>query len=133
MAHIHTIRSTALRAVIAALAALACVWGADAFSEGPTLSLSDLANHQSVLMSCESASPVGGAALLWCADPDSPQCIPALPQPPRPELWDRTDIALPTLPPLPRHGYVWMTWPEPVIVDMPGRAPNQRLERPPRA
>ncbi|MET0283179.1 MAG: hypothetical protein ABW352_01865 [Polyangiales bacterium] len=132
MAHIHSIRSTALRAAFAALAALACVWAVDAFSDGPTLSLADLANHQSVLMSCESASPVG-AALMWCSDPDSPQCIPALPQPPRTELWDRSDFALPTLPPLPRQGYVWMTWPEHLVVDMPGRSPSQRLERPPRA
>jgi hypothetical protein len=131
MAHIHTIRSTALGAALAALAALACVWAASS-AEPPTLSLSDLVNHESVLMSCEGASPVG-AALLWCADPDSPQCIPARPQPPRPELWDRSDVTLLALPALPRRGYVWMTWPEHEIVDMPGRTPSQRLERPPRA
>ncbi len=131
MAPFHTIRSTAFGAAIAALTALACVWAVGS-DEQPLLSLADLANHQSVLMSCEGSPPIG-AALLWCSDPDSPQCIPALPQPPRPELWDRSDITLPTLPSMPSRGYVWMTWPAHQVVDMPGRTPNQRLERPPRA
>jgi hypothetical protein len=131
MAPLHTIRSTVLGAAIAGLTALACVWVASS-ADAPALSLSDLANHQSVLMSCEDASPASSAP-MWCADPDSPQCIPALPQPPRPELWDRVDFALATLPSPRAQGYVWMTWPEHAVLDMPGRSTDQRLERPPRA
>lgn len=126
-----TMRSTALGAALAALTALACLWVA-AGTDPPTCSLAELATRQSVLMSCEDAGPVS-VGLLWCADPSSPQCIPALPQAPRPELWDRPDIALPTVVAPARRGYVWMTWPEPEVLDMPGRTWSQRLERPPRA
>ncbi|HEY6879161.1 MAG TPA: hypothetical protein VI299_14140 [Polyangiales bacterium] len=131
MAHIHTLQSTALGAALAALAAVASLWIAGG-SDAPTLGLSELQRTESVLMSCADATPVS-AGLMWCADPDSPQCIPALPQPPRPELWDRVDAALPQVAGLPRTGYAWMTWPTPVLVDLPGRTPSQRLERPPRA
>jgi hypothetical protein len=129
MSHITTKRGTALGAALAALTALACVWVTDA-ADPPTVSLSELQRSESVLMSCD--APVS-AGLMWCADPDSPQCIPALPQPPRPELWDRTDVTLPSVASLPRRDWVFMTWPEHVILDLPGRSPDQRLERPPRA
>jgi hypothetical protein len=131
MAHSNTLRTHGTGAALVVLATLACLLFAEA-SDTPTCSLSELASRESVLMSCEDASPVS-AELMWCSDPSSPQCLPAAPQVPNPELWDRPDIALPSLFAAPRLGYVWMTWPEADAPAFTGRAPAQRLERPPRA
>ncbi len=106
------------------------------FREGPSLSLRDLEDSQTVLMSCaREEGPRSSAELLWCADSDSPACSPALPISGHLELSDSPLFALSTVPgfgsddrkisDLPR-------WQRPPPEAGPPSGIAVRLERPPR-
>lgn len=97
------------------------------------LSLRELASQGSVLMSCADESGLGGT-LLWCADPDSPHCIPALPEAPGTDLAQHGPVAV--LTPLgaaahPSIGRL-MAWPEPRLAALAPIQIAQRLDRPPK-
>jgi hypothetical protein len=102
-------------------------------SERRMLSLRELASQGSVLMSCaDERGP--GSALLWCADPDSPHCIPALPDAPGTDLAQHGPLAV--LTPLataarPSIGRL-MAWPEPRLLALTPTQLAQRLDRPPK-
>ena len=96
------------------------------------LSLTDLTRSESIVMSCDESFST--AEPLWCADPSSPQCIPAAPDVPRIDLGDRVDLWLPpvvagTAP----RAYTIGSWPEPITTTLHGRTDRDRLDRPPRA
>jgi len=130
----RTARTALGMAAAMALCALACLAFA-ATRDGVTLSSLDaLGQKESVLMSCADAPATsGGGALLWCADPSSPHCIPAAPDVPRIELSSSPDLYLLPSVPMPRPTYTLMSWPEPRPRVLASRPRSGRLERPPRA
>ena len=112
--------------------AIAVAWWVAARSAQPELSLRELARAGSVLMSCaDDGGPVGEP--LWCADPDSPHCIPALPTAPRADVWHDPIGVLPPLASLPclRVGDL-MAWPKPRTLSLASLKLPQRLDRPPK-
>jgi hypothetical protein len=131
----NTLRALGLGTALAVLTALVCLAVAASF-ESPTLTLAGLAKNahaESVLMSCaEDSSPSGGDALLWCSDPSSPHCIPAAPEVPRPEVWDRPDTSLLSSFDVPSASFVLLPWPRPETASLYARDNVSRLERPPR-
>jgi hypothetical protein len=97
------------------------------------LSLRELASQGSQLMSCADDSGPSDT-LLWCADPDSPHCLPALPEAPGTDLAQHGPLAV--LTPVDsaarrRLGRL-MAWPEPRIAALAPIRLSQRLERPPK-
>jgi len=104
--------------------------------EPAALSLRDLEHNQTTLMSCDrDDGPLGGAELLWCADPSSPLCLPALPPSGHIELADAPPLAL-----FAHHFVVapapsWSlpSWKRPQPGERPRSRDRARLERPPRA
>lgn len=118
-------------AAIAVFTVLACL-GVMAERDPSPIGLDDLERLNAPLMSCDHASDPGGA-LLWCADPNSPQCIPALPVPPRPELGDRPDLDVFGMAQVAHATFVVLPWPRPELSTLRGRRVRQRIERPPRA
>lgn len=124
-------RALGCGAAMAALAALACL-AFVASRDAPTLSLSELARTESIVMSCDDA-PLPSAEPLWCADPNSPQCSPAAPDAPRIELSDRVDLWFPDAVALaPVRVVALNPWPASKTDDRVGRLAHARLERPPR-
>ncbi|MFT3927396.1 MAG: hypothetical protein QM778_32985 [Myxococcales bacterium] len=115
---------------------IACL-GFAGVREGSTpLSLRDLERSQTTLMSCaRDEGPLSGAELLWCADPSSPLCLPALPASGHIELGDTAPLALWSLAlPMPeRLAWTLPSWQRPAPVDRPRSLDPTRLERPPRA
>lgn len=120
-----------LGAALAALTALLCL-AVMAARDGRTISFDELASLNAPLMSCESSSssPDG---LLWCSDPSSPHCIPAVPDPPRLELADRPDMTMVPADAVTPATFVLLPWPAPTVAERRGLRIAQRLERPPRA
>lgn len=114
--------------------ACACVgFRALADSEPRLLSLRELTSQGSVLMSCANESGPSDT-LLWCADPDSPHCIPALPDAPGTDLAQHGPLAI--LTPLaaaarPSAGQL-IAWPEPRVATLAPIRLAQRLDRPPK-
>lgn len=103
--------------------------------DGASLSLRDLERSQAVLMSCAHDSPLSGAELLWCADPSSPMCLPALPASDRPDLGDAPQVFLAAVLPSAGAAAVWHWLPDygpPMTAATPRRRDRDRLERPPR-
>lgn len=125
-----TRRAWALGAAIAVLTALLCL-AAMASRDGGTISLGELSSLHAPLMSCE-ADGAGSDGLLWCSDPNSPHCIPAMPEPPRVELGDRPDFTLSSTVPVRPASYVILPWPALRRDSDRGRRDVHRLERPPR-
>jgi hypothetical protein len=117
------------------LCAAGALVGASALAEnGPReLSLRELASQGAVLMSCADEGGASGA-LLWCADPDSPHCIPALPEAPSTELAQHGPLAvLQALSADVRAGVGRLVaWPEPRACALAPSLFAQRLERPPK-
>lgn len=117
---------------VVVLTALACL-AYTALRDTPTLSLQRMASG-SILMSCAESTPAS-AEPLWCSDPSSPHCLPAVPQAPRAELSDHPDLwvtasleAAPTL-----AFRVLSSWPRSLAETPRGLSHVHRLERPPRA
>jgi hypothetical protein len=102
-------------------------------SEPRMLSLRELASQGSVLMSCADESGPGDA-LLWCADPDSPHCIPALPDAPGTDLAQHGPLAVLTPLATAAHPSIGrlMAWPEPRLLALAPTQLAQRLDRPPK-
>jgi hypothetical protein len=99
---------------------------------GATLTLRQLTSQGGVLMSCAEENGLSTEP-LWCADPASPHCIPALPEVPHAAAWHGPVAALWSLDlPAPARVATWITWPRPQVVQLVSRAASQRLERPPR-
>jgi hypothetical protein len=121
--------------MIAGLCCLACAalcW-ASLDEEAPrVLSLRELAGSGAVLMSC--AEDTGRAdEPLWCADPDSPHCIPALPEAPARDVWHGPVAALTPLATHPRANVgVLLAWPAIRSASLVSLKLAQRLERPPK-
>lgn len=101
--------------------------------EAPGLSLAALSQVEPTLMSCDRSADFGAGDLLWCADPDSPLCLPALPPSAQVELWDRTPVTLASAEESPPRVGVLLNWPRPQPEARPPSRPCSRLERPPRA
>jgi hypothetical protein len=122
--------------IVAGLLCVACAcvgFRALADAEPRTLSLRELASRGSVLMSCADESGPSDT-LLWCADPDSPHCIPALPEAPSTDLAQHGPVAV--LTPLaaaarPNIGRL-MAWPEPLVAALAPIRLAQRLDRLPK-
>lgn len=132
----NTLRALGLGAALAALTALVCL-AVVASLESPTLTLAGFAKSshaESVLMSCaeDSASHSGNDAMLWCSDPSAPHCIPAAPEVPRPEVWDRPDTSIVASLIVPAASFVLLPWPRPETASLYARDNVSRLERPPR-
>jgi len=100
-------------------------------SSSTTLSLLDLDRAHETLMSCGEGEGTGGEP-MWCADPSSPQCIPAAPQGPAPDLADHSAPAALLLGSAQRRGYLLVPWPKPRPDFVIARSDRTRLERPPR-
>jgi hypothetical protein len=134
----NALRALGLGSALAVLTALLCLAVAASF-EPPTLTLAGLARSshaESVLMSCaDDSSPAGSGSMLWCSDPSSPHCIPAAPEVPRPEVWDRPDSWLLSSFVVPGDTFVLLrtVWPRPELASLYARDSVSRLERPPRA
>jgi hypothetical protein len=135
----RSMSSAAQRLLYPIVAGLFCVgcacvgFLALAGSEPRTLSLRELASQGSVLMSCADESGLSDT-LLWCADPDSPHCIPALPEAPGTDLAQHGPLAI--LTPLaaaerPSVGRL-IAWPEPNLAVLAPFQLTQRLDRPPK-
>jgi hypothetical protein len=136
----NALRALGLGTALAVLTAFACLalsgWlTLDSFGS-PTLTLAGLAKSshaESVLMSCaDDNAPSGGDAMLWCSDPSAPHCIPAAPEVPRPEVWDRPDSSLVAGLTVPVASFVLLPWPRPELASLYARDNVSRLERPPR-
>ncbi len=106
--------------------------------EGPSLSLRDLEDTQTVLMSCaRDAGPLSSGELLWCSESDSPACAPALPASSLIDLSEAPPFTLAGVP------HVELTpvasfedhaeWRRPLAASAPSSGVSMRLERPPRA
>jgi hypothetical protein len=118
-------------AALAVLTALLCL-AVMATRDGRTISLAELSSLNAPLMSCEStSSAVDG--LLWCSDPNSPHCIPAVPDPPRLDISDRPDLCTLSAVELTPATFVLLPWPNVAPDQTRGRNDVHRLERPPRA
>jgi hypothetical protein len=132
----NTLRALGLGTALAALTALVCLVVVAAF-EPASLTLAGFTKSsraESVLMSCaEDSAPSAGDAMLWCSDPSAPHCIPAAPEVPRPEVWDRPDTSLISNVRVPSASFVLLPWPRPEIASLYARDNVSRLERPPRA
>ena len=120
--------------VLAGLCGLACAavcWRSlDAAPRA--LSLRELAGRAAVLMSCADELPRANEP-LWCADPDSPHCIPALPEVPGTDVWHGPVAMLAPLAAQPRASVgVLLAWPVPGAAALRSLQLAQRLERPPR-
>lgn len=124
-------RAMGLGAALSALTALLCL-AVMAARDGRTIGLEELASLNAPLMSCESSS-ASMEGLLWCSDPSSPHCIPAMPDPPRLELADRPDLTTAALDEVADAVFVLVPWPTPTHVERRGLRIAHRLERPPRA
>lgn len=122
--------------IVAGLLCTACALVAiRALADGParTLSLRELASQGSALMSCaDERAPAD--TLLWCSDPDSPHCIPALPEAPKTDLAQHGPLAVLTpMEAAPRHSVGRLiAWPEPRIATLAPAQLPRRLERPPK-
>lgn len=127
-------RNRARRLVVGviSLALGAVCWALLASAEPKVLSLRELTGEGGVLMSCaEDAGP--SSEPLWCADPDSPHCIPALPESPSTDAWHGPVAVLSQL----ASGLYacvgeWLAWPEPCVASLVSLKLQQRLERPPK-
>jgi len=134
----NALRALGLGSALAVLTALACLAVASSL-DAPTLTLTGLSQRshaESVLMSCADDSSSGsGESMLWCSDPSAPHCIPAAPEVPRPELWDRPDSSLSSSLDVPNVSFVLLraVWPRPELASLYARDNVSRLERPPRA
>jgi len=132
----NTLRALGLGTALAVLTALVCLAVAASF-ESPTLTLAGLAKSshaESMLMSCaQDSAPSSGDAMLWCSDPSAPHCIPAAPEVPRPDVWDRPDTSLLSSLTVPTVSFVLLPWPRPDHASLYARDNVSRLERPPRA
>ncbi len=96
-------------------------------------SQSELGFRDDSLMSCADADMgSSGQEPMWCADPSSPHCIPAVPSGPAPDLSDHS--APGALFVAAREGlyFVCLPWPEPTLATRKPQAHCQRLDRPPR-
>lgn len=124
-------RAMGLGAALSALTALLCL-AVMAARDGRTIGLEELASLNAPLMSCESTSG-SMDGLLWCSDPSSPHCIPAVPEPPRLELSDRPDMTTVATETVAAATFVILPWPTPAVVERRGLRIAHRLERPPRA
>ncbi len=104
--------------------------------EASALSLRDLEYSQTTLMSCDrDDGPLGGGELLWCADPSSPLCLPALPPSGHIELADAPPLAFFAHGPAVAPAASWSlpSWERPLPSERPRSCVRARLERPPRA
>jgi hypothetical protein len=126
-------RALGMGAALTLVTLLTCLVWAE-LREPPSLSLEALTQGDELaLMSCDRQADRGTSDLLWCADPDSPLCLPALPTSQHVELWDRAPVALVSSPVIPPQVGTWLTWPRPTPEQAPGSRESVRLERPPRA
>jgi hypothetical protein len=103
--------------------------------DGPALSLRELERSQTTLMSCDrDGGPLSGAELLWCAEGDSPLCLPALPASGHIELADAPPLAFfaSTHAIAPTHSWDLPSWDRPRPSERPRSSDRARLERPPR-
>lgn len=126
-------RAVGLGTALALLTALACL--AFAATRDPrTVTLADLTEVETVLMSCEDSGVSSSGEPLWCADPSAPHCSPGAPDAPSALAIDRPDVTLLALPDLERR-YTLLTshWPAPPSERAAPRVDLGRLERPPRA
>lgn len=122
-----------LGAALVVLTALACL-GFAALRDPKPLSLADLEQADSVLMSCEEGAASSSGEPLWCADPSAPHCNPAAPDAPHALAASQPDVALLTFLDAERpYRLVIESWPAPLAERMPPRVAPNRLERPPRA
>lgn len=127
------VRRLGLGTALALLTALACLGFAE-LRDPHTLSLTELAQADAVLMSCEVGSATSTGEPLWCADPSAPHCSPAAPDAPHALAADRPDLTLCGLD-LPERPYTLVAthWPSPRADRAVPRIDGSRLERPPRA
>lgn len=122
------------------------VWGVFSLALGATcllvrsrlaqddLSLSELISGTGhVLMSCADDDSAGGEP-MWCSNPESPHCIPALPKPPAPEAVQGTVATLLStfIAPAPLDLGVLTVWPTPPVERTRSLQLSHPLERPPR-
>jgi hypothetical protein len=123
-------------------------------ADAPSLGLHDLtrlARQEVVLMSCADdaareplrstwlAEPSGESAPspepLWCANPDSPHCLPGTPVPGHNDSWlgpISVFVAPHAIPPSGPAYCVAPGWPAPLPAQLVSYARGHRLERPPR-
>jgi hypothetical protein len=127
-------RALGLGTMLIVLTALLCLAFA-ASHEGRTVTLAgltQLAQGDSVLMSCARDVEPASGPTMWCSDPSSPHCIPAAPEAPRAELWDGPDSALLLSFAVPAATHVLLPWPRLAPSSLHARDSVSRLERPPR-
>ncbi len=125
-------RARRLAAGLTFLALGAVCWVLFASAEPKALSLRQLTSEGGVLMSCaEDAGP--SSEPLWCADPDSPHCIPALPEVPSTDVWHGPVAALSQLA-FSAHARVGelLTWPKTSVISLVSLKLQHRLDRPPK-
>lgn len=125
-------RALTLGMALALLSALACL-GFAALRDGRLLSPGELSRSRAPLMSCAAEPASSHGELLWCADPSSPQCIPAAPEVPRVHLADRPELLPIASDVLAKRPYVLLPWPRAEQATLLARDVSGRLERPPRA
>lgn len=122
------------------------IWGMFSLAVGATcllvtaraevdpISLNELASGgSSLLMSCADDDP--GGEPMWCSNPDSPHCSPALPKPSAPDIAHGPVATLPSAPALVGAlDYGWLkAWPAPRAEQLCSLRLKQRLDRPPRS
>jgi hypothetical protein len=103
-------------------------------SDAETISLQQLAGGgSSLLMSCADDETPNGEP-MWCANPDSPRCLPAVPKPSAPDVTQGPVATLlaALVPTQARAHGVLTAWPTARTQHMRSLQLQHRLERPPR-
>jgi hypothetical protein len=107
-----------------------------AHTELHSLRLSELRKPQGDALACADTSTAPtDEPVAWCADPSSPQCLPALPPHAAPDLHDVQPATFAALLQLPRARKLLpiTPWRRPREERAPRSREPDRLERPPRA